>query len=100
MGTRVASAIYSAISSICVQLASLLSRTPSEAEIARPLAQMALNPASSAIRAERPLCASSIKSNRLGSSKARNCFVLDIKVLTGMEKSPSLSDEPRKIRRG
>src|SRR5262245_6861812 len=48
----------STMSSTWVQLASLLSRTPSEAEIDSPLAQTPGNPASSAIRALRPLWAS------------------------------------------
>ena len=53
-----ASLMNSSTSSTCVQLASLLSRTPSAAEIESPLPQMPLKPASSAILALRPLCAS------------------------------------------
>jgi hypothetical protein len=55
---RVASLMYSRTSSTCVQLASLESRTPSDAEIDRPLAQIAPKPASSTILALRPLWAS------------------------------------------
>src|SRR6478609_5998381 len=85
MGTLVASAMYSATSTTCVQLASLLSRTPSDAEIESPLAQMALKPASSAMRADRPLCASMMKSSCAGSSRARSCWALDGAESAGME---------------
>ena len=59
----VASAMNSSISRTCVQLASLLSRTPNCADIARPLAQIPAKPASSAILALRPLWASSRNSS-------------------------------------
>ena len=55
---RLASAMNSTTSSTWVQLASLLSRTPIAAEIERPLPHRPRKPASSAMRAERPLCAS------------------------------------------
>src|SRR5213592_1900687 len=45
-------------STTCDQDSSLLSRTPNDAEIVRPLPQMPSKPASSTMRAERPLCAS------------------------------------------
>ena len=66
----VASAMNSTTSSTCVQLASLLSRTPSAAEIDSPLAQMPGKPASSTIRALRPLWASSRHST---CGDARSC---------------------------
>src|SRR6266702_5896907 len=55
----------SSVSTTCVQLASLLSRTPYCAEIARPEPQMPLKPASRAMRAEMPLCASIRNSSSL-----------------------------------
>src|SRR6202034_1588905 len=58
MGKSLASAMNSSISTTCVQLASLLSRTPNCAEIDSPDAQIPLNPASRTMRADRPLCAS------------------------------------------
>jgi hypothetical protein len=48
----------SSTSTTWVQLASLLSRTPSCAEIDRPEAQIPLKPASRTMRADRPLWAS------------------------------------------
>src|ERR1700722_5481670 len=54
----------SSMSTICVQLASLLSRTPNCADIASPEAQIPLKPASRTRRAERPLCASMRNSSR------------------------------------
>eukprot|EP01043_Picozoa_sp_COSAG02_P101915 COSAG02_NODE_37943_length_435_cov_1.044643_1_plen_80_part_10 len=56
-----ASCMYSTASTICVQLASLLSRTPSAAEMDRPLAQMPWKPASSTILAESPFCAAAFR---------------------------------------
>jgi hypothetical protein len=58
MGTVVASDMNSSTSITCVHDASLLSRTPSAAEIDRPDAQIPLNPDSSAIFAESPSWAS------------------------------------------
>src|SRR3984885_2686840 len=58
IGKSLASAMNSSISTTCVQLASLLSRTPNCAEIDSPDAQMPLKPASRTMRADRPLCAS------------------------------------------
>lgn len=54
-----ASCMYSTASTICVQLASLLSRTPSAAEMDRPLAQMPWKPASATILADSPFYGSS-----------------------------------------
>src|SRR5262245_61638204 len=53
----------SSISRTCVHEASLLSRTPYCAERHSPLAQIPGNPASSAMRADSPLCASSRNSS-------------------------------------
>src|SRR6185436_18638100 len=53
-----ASAMKATWSTTWVQLSSLLSRTPNEAETVRPLAQMASKPVSSTIRAESPSWAS------------------------------------------
>src|ERR1700723_3238868 len=58
IGKSLASAMNSSISTTCVQLASLLSRTPNCAEIDSPDAQMPLKPASRTMRADRPLWAS------------------------------------------
>src|SRR3954469_2953591 len=67
--------MYSTTSSTCVQLASLLSRTPSDAEIDKPLAQSASKPASRATRADSPLWASIMKLTWRGSSIARRRVV-------------------------
>ena len=64
IGIEVASDMNSSTSNICVQLASLLSRTPYCAEIANPPAHRPLNPDSSAIFALIPLCDSS-KNSRI-----------------------------------
>jgi hypothetical protein len=58
MGIRVLSLMNSAISTTCVQLASLQSRRPRLAAMERPLAQIPSKPASSTILALRPLWAS------------------------------------------
>ncbi len=78
IGTVVASAMNSMTSRTWVQLASLLSRTPSCAEIERPLPQIPLKPASSTIRAERPLWASQRNSRRGEVRSFLNCFVFFI----------------------
>src|SRR5918993_2681045 len=69
IGIDVASAMNSSTSRNCVQDASLLSRTPSEAEIDRPDAQMPWKPVSSTIFADRPLWAS-IRNDRSGESRS------------------------------
>src|SRR4051812_8822423 len=74
-GTLVASAMNSTTSMTCVQLASLLSRTPNCAEIVRPLPQIARKPASSAIRAERPLWASQMNVSSADESSSLNRVV-------------------------
>jgi hypothetical protein len=58
----VASAMNSRMSTTWVQLSSLLSRTACCADSASPEPQMPLNPASSTMRADRPLCASRMNS--------------------------------------
>src|SRR3954447_18043243 len=73
----------STTSSTCVQLASLLSRTPSAAEMESPLAQMPRKPASSTIRALNPLCASIKNSSRGERSISRNCVVFRMSVARG-----------------
>src|SRR6476620_9019286 len=77
MGTFVASDMNSSMSTTCVQLASLQSRTPNCAESARPLAQMPLNPASSTMRALRPLCASIKNSSSRDVRSLRSVAVFD-----------------------
>ena len=72
MGIAVASAMNSSISSTWVQEASLLSRTPSAADIERPEAQMPSKPASSTIFAESPLCASMMKASSGERSRPRS----------------------------
>jgi hypothetical protein len=67
---RAASVMNSSVSTTCVQLSSLLSRTPNCADSANPLAQIALHPDSSTMRADSPLWASSITS-RVGDSSSR-----------------------------
>src|SRR6185312_5246237 len=89
--------MYSTTSSTWVQLASLLSRTPSDAEIDRPLAQRPSKPASAAMRAERPLWASIMKSSFRGSSMARRravrlASVLGIGVLRFVQDGKILFD--------
>jgi hypothetical protein len=59
----VASRIKSITSSICVQEASLLSRTPMEADKVKPLAHIPLNFATSTILALTPLCVPQINSS-------------------------------------
>ena len=68
----------SSISRTWVQEASLLSRTPSAADIERPEAQMPSNPASSTILAESPLCASMMKERAGAWSRPRKRAALDI----------------------
>ena len=75
MGTSTASTIYSSTSSTCVQDASFASRRPRLAETLRPEAQMAWKPASSAILAESPLCAS-IRKERSGELTSRRSAVV------------------------
>ena len=58
MGIVVVSFKNSSISNTCVHNASLLSLTPNEPYIDRPLAQIPLKPTSSTTFAERPLWAS------------------------------------------
>src|SRR5688572_10168589 len=82
IGMVVMSLMNSRTSRTWVQDASLLSRTPSAAEMLNPLPQMPLNPASSAMRAERPLCASIMNSSSGDWSIERNCVVF----LTGIIK--------------
>src|SRR4051812_4488865 len=74
-GTRVASVMNSTTSITWVQLASLLSRTPSCAEMVRPLPQIAEKPASSAIFADSPLCASQTNSSSADESRFLNRVV-------------------------
>ena len=66
----------SSISSTWVQEASLLSRTPSAADMDRPDAQMPLKPASSTIFADMPSWASMRNSTSGDCSMARNFAVL------------------------
>src|SRR4051812_11126350 len=74
-GTLVASAMNSTTSMTWVQLASLLSRTPNCADIVRPLPQIALKPASSAIRADSPLWASQTNVRSADESSSLNRVV-------------------------
>ena len=67
----------SSISRTWVQEASLLSRTPSAADIERPEAQMPSNPASSTIFAESPLCASMMKERAGARSRALSRAALE-----------------------
>src|SRR3954470_10113217 len=69
IGIDVASAMNSSTSRNWVHDASLLSRTPRDAEIDRPDAQMPWKPASSTIFADRPLWAS-IRNDRSGESRS------------------------------
>src|SRR5271154_4458117 len=62
-------------STTCVQLASLLSRTPNCAEIDNPEAQIPLKPASRTMRADNPLCASMRNSNSALCSMCRNLLL-------------------------
>ena len=71
IGTLVASAMNSMQSSVWVHDASLQSRTPRLADIVNPLAQMPSNPASSTIRALKPLCASARNARDGDSIRAR-----------------------------
>ena len=78
MGIVVASAMNSSISRTWVQEASLLSRTPSAADIERPEAQMPSNPASSTIFPDSPLCASMMKERAGACSRPRRRAALDV----------------------
>src|SRR3984957_15460325 len=82
--------MYSRISSTWVQDASLESRKPRLAEIARPEAQMPRNPASSASLAERPLWAS-IRKDRVGETISSRSAVVD---LTALPRSARGRDRP------
>ncbi len=72
----VASDMNSSTSSTWVQDASLLSRTPSAADMDRPDAQMPLKPASSTILEEMPSWASMMNASSSESSISRSCLVL------------------------
>src|SRR4051812_32888854 len=88
IGIDVASAMNSSTSRNCVQEASLLSRTPSDAEIDSPDAQMPWKPASSTIFADRPLWAS-IRNDRSGESRSR---LRDWNRLSGAEDGTAADD--------
>src|SRR5213080_4208008 len=95
MGSRVASLMKSKISSAWVQLASLQSRTPSAADIDKPLAQIPAKPASSTIFALRPLCASIKKSNCGRSMSCRKSVVF-----FGDTRAAFAESEPSSFERG
>ena len=88
--TQTASVIVFTLVHTCVQEASLLSRTPREAEMDRPLPQIPLKPASWTIRALRPLWASIKYSNSLDLSMLRSWVVF------GFRESNKVPVEPKK----
>jgi hypothetical protein len=85
MGISTASTMNSSTSRIWVHDASLLSRTPSAAEIDNPDAQMPSNPASCTIFEESPLWASIKKLSSELSSKPRKRVLLRTPEVLGAE---------------
>jgi hypothetical protein len=83
----VASDMNSRMPTTWVQLSSLLSRTACCADSARPDPQMPLKPASSTMRADRPLCASRMNSVCDDSSRFFSWVVLAVVVTARAQKS-------------